>query len=270
MKRELNVVSLSGGKDSTAMLLKMLETGIRIDIILFCDTGLEFAEMYRHLDKLEKNIGIPIIRLYPEYSFEHYLLCHKIRRKDCDKFKERYGENVQGFSWASPNMRWCTSMLKAKPREKFLQPLRKEYIVTEYVGIAADEQYRLKRKQNQRKNVVFPLVEWGMTEEDCLNYCYEQGYDWDGLYTQFKRVSCWCCPLQSLSSLRVLRKNYPHLWERLKQWDSETWRNFRKDYSAAELEQRFLFEEKCIEEGKPITGKEFFTELRKLREDNRI
>ena len=88
-------MSLSGGKDSTAMLLKMLETGMRIDIILFCDTGLEFAEMYRHLDKLEKNIGIPITRLHPEYSFEHYLLYHKIRRKDCNKFKERYGENVQ-------------------------------------------------------------------------------------------------------------------------------------------------------------------------------
>ena len=39
-KPEYHVVSLSGGKDSTAMLLMMLERGMQIDCILFCDTGL--------------------------------------------------------------------------------------------------------------------------------------------------------------------------------------------------------------------------------------
>ena len=33
-----NIVSLSGGKDSTAMLLMMLEKSYRIDEIIFCDT----------------------------------------------------------------------------------------------------------------------------------------------------------------------------------------------------------------------------------------
>ena len=57
MKTPLHVVSLSGGKDSTAMLLRMLEEGWPVDIILFCDTGLEFEAMYRHIDKLEQYIG---------------------------------------------------------------------------------------------------------------------------------------------------------------------------------------------------------------------
>ena len=47
-------VSFSGGKDSTAMLLRMLEEGMPVDIILFCDTGLEFEGMYHHIEKLEK------------------------------------------------------------------------------------------------------------------------------------------------------------------------------------------------------------------------
>ena len=34
-KPEYHVVSLSGGKDSTAMLLMMLERGMQIDDILF-------------------------------------------------------------------------------------------------------------------------------------------------------------------------------------------------------------------------------------------
>ncbi len=32
------IVSFSGGKDSTAMLLRMLEENVQVDEILFCDT----------------------------------------------------------------------------------------------------------------------------------------------------------------------------------------------------------------------------------------
>ena len=165
-------------------------------------------------------------------------------------------------------MRWCTSVLKDNPREKILRPLRKKYNVIEYIGIAADEENRLKRKRNQNSNHIHPLVDWGITEADCLKYCYDRGFDWGGLYEHFSRVSCWCCPLQSLTELRKLRKLYPHLWKQLKAWDEKTWRNFRADYSVKELESRFDFEEECIRLGKPIKGKAFFAELReRLREE---
>lgn len=42
VKPKCHIVSLSGGKDSTAMLLMMIERKMPIDLILFCDTGLEF------------------------------------------------------------------------------------------------------------------------------------------------------------------------------------------------------------------------------------
>ena len=109
----------------------------------------------------------------------------------------------------------------------------------------------------------YPLVEWGMTEQDCLDYCYARGYDWGGLYQAFKRVSCWCCPLQPLSELRILRKEYPELWSRLLEWQKKTWRKFRTGYSVQELDMRFRFEDERLREGKPVKGKEFFTELRK-------
>ena len=40
-----NVVQFSGGKDSTAMLLLLLERGVTVDEIIFCDTGMEFPEL---------------------------------------------------------------------------------------------------------------------------------------------------------------------------------------------------------------------------------
>ena len=86
-------------------------------------------------------------------------------------------------------------------------------------------------------------------------------YDWGGLYRLFDRVSCWCCPLQGLEELRTLRREFPELWERLLEWEAQTWRNFRKDFSVQELEIRFRFEEERIREGKRIRGKEFFKEL---------
>lgn len=266
-KPEYHLVSFSGGKDSTAMLLGMIERGMQIDCILFCDTGLEFPAMYEHIAKLEKEIGRPITRVRAEKSFEELMFYADIKRKPDSMALKRYGPDIKGYGWAGPRMRWCTARLKDMPRERFLREIRKDYTVKEYVGIAADEGYRLERKRNSQSGHVHPLVEWGMTEADCLQYCYEHGYDWNGLYGQFKRVSCWCCPLQPLPELRQLYHNHPRLWEQLKTWDKMTWRSFRADYSVEELEKRFDFEDEWQEAGKPIKGRAFFNALKKRLEE---
>ena len=263
-KPYIHVVSLSGGKDSTAMLLMMLEKNMPVDIILFCDTGFEFPDMYRHLDKIEKYTGRKITKLKAPFSFEYYFLDVIVKRKNAQEFIEKYGALHNGNSWPGPRQRWCTSRLKDAPREKFLSALRKKYTVIEYVGIAADEEYRLKRKVNNKDNVHHPLVDWGVTESECLQYCYDHGFDWNGLYNHFKRVSCWCCPLQPLTELRILYFNFPELWKQLREWDEKTWRKFRADYSVRELEIRFNFEQECIARNEKINSKDFFEKLAKL------
>ena len=49
-----NVISLSGGKDSTAMLHMMLERGESVHSAVFFDTGWEFPEMEAHIDEVER------------------------------------------------------------------------------------------------------------------------------------------------------------------------------------------------------------------------
>ncbi len=83
-----------------------------------------------------------------------------------------------------------------------------------------------------------------MTEQDCLSYCYRRGFDWGGLYEIFSRVSCWCCPLQSLEELRKLYRHFPDLWRQLEEWDESTWRTFLKNYSVRQLAARFDFEDR--------------------------
>lgn len=105
------------------------------------------------------------------------------------------------------------------------------------IGIAADENRPLIDGKR------YPLIEWGVTEEEALAYCYAHGYDWGGLYERKKRVSCWCCPLQSLNDLRVLRETHPRLWEQLRLMDKYACNQFRIDYSAEDLERRFAKED---------------------------
>ena len=255
-----HVVSFSGGKDSTAMLLKMLEMGMQVDAVLFCDTGLEFPQLYDHIRKVEQNTGIKVTTVKSEHSFEYLMFDKPIKRKK----KELRGKT--GYSWAGPLMRWCTNLLKTVPREKYLRELRKKYTVIEYIGIAADETERLTHKCNTRPNVKLPLVEWGMTEADCLQFCKERGYDWGGLYEKFGRVSCWCCPLQPLNELRILYFDFPELWKQLREWDDRTWRTFKPGWSVQQLETRFKFELEWQDNGNELGTKEFRKELKKRLE----
>ena len=273
IKKDLFVCSFSGGKDSTAMLLRLLESGMPVDVILFNDTGLEFEQLYDHIDKVEQYIkrytDIGITRIKPEQPFEFYFYDVPIHHRKQTEFNKRLGtDSHNGFSWPGPKMRWCTDRLKTRPRTKFLREYRSEYNIIEYVGIAADEEYRLRRKINKRENMRYPLVEWGMTEADCLKYCYDRGFDWDGLYEKFSRVSCWCCPLQSLPELRVLYYDFPDLWQKLKEMDDLTYGQFRIDYSVTDLEKRFDLEDEWRDAGREPKGKAFFTELRERLEDS--
>lgn len=221
-----HIVSFSGGKDSTAMLLHMLELGMPVDDIIFCDTGVEFPQMYDHLRKVEEYIGRKITIIKPDKSYE-YMLLEKSRPKHPDK---------SGYSFPDFRNRWCTAYFK---RDQIKKHLPKDAI--EYVGIAADEPKRIKDKR-------YPLVDWGWTEADCLAYCKEKGFDWGGLYDVFGRVSCWCCPLKRIDEIRKLRKHFPELWAKLREWQSKTWRNFRPDYSVEELEEKFRKEDEKNEE----------------------
>lgn len=231
-----HIVSYSGGKDSTAMLLKMIENNMPIDEILYCEVmatptlGAEYPEMYEYLDRVDeylmRSIGKKITRIKTNISFEEQFYTKKQKGK--------YKGKIYGFPW---NLgAWCNSNLKLKSIKKYLKK-QGEYI--SYIGIAYDEPKRYERLEENEKA---PLYEWKMTEADCLQYIKEKGL-YNPLYDKLKRVGCWFCVKQSLDSLRVLRRDYPELWNILLKWQLDSEVIFRTDYSVQELEEKFKKEE---------------------------
>ena len=52
-EKEKTMLCFSGGKNSTALLLRLVELGKIPDKIVFADTLFEFPEMYAFIDKVE-------------------------------------------------------------------------------------------------------------------------------------------------------------------------------------------------------------------------
>ena len=84
-----------------------------------------------------------------------------------------------GYDWCGGIRRWGTSGKLSAINKHYKENYGDEVIV-EYVGIAADERNRVKKYRRKRNKPIkrYPLVEWGMTEQNCLKYCYQNGWNW--------------------------------------------------------------------------------------------
>ena len=104
------IASVSGGKDSTAVMLYLREKGISFTPV-FCDTGWEHPITYDYLSYLEKTLDIKIVRVRNEKYFDtdeggYVTLVKK------DQF------------FPSQQTRTCTLRLKVKPIQDYLDGLK--------------------------------------------------------------------------------------------------------------------------------------------------
>ena len=238
-KTDYHAVSCSGGKDSTALVIGMWERGMHVDEVIGCNEGYWWEEAVDVFHKVGEITGFKMTMLEPDalHSFD-YLMYEKPIEKGPNKGRRGYG-------WPNMMKRWCTTFCKARVIDAYLAKLKETHRIIQYIGIAADEAKRTEKFAGVDREIVklYPLVDWGMTERDCLNYCYEHGIDWGGLYNHFNRMSCWLCPLQSLKDSRSLYHNYPEKWAELKRMDAKAFNKWKIDKSVQDLEDRFVLED---------------------------
>jgi len=186
-----HILSLSGGKDSTALAIYMRDRVPEMEYV-FMDTGKELPETYEYIDKLEAYLGKPIERLKRhDVTFEDLL---KARR---------------GFL-PSPQIRWCTEYLKIVPFERYVG----DDPCINYVGIRADEAQR-KGYISTKPNIItrYPFIEDGITKEDVFRILEESGLGLPDYYRWRSRSGCFFCFFQQKIEWIGLWENHPVLFE---------------------------------------------------------
>lgn len=170
------------------MLLMLLEKNKKIDEVIFYNTGMEFKAIYNIREKVKKILkqkNIIYTELKPTVSFLYKMLEKPVKKRDNTK--------QCGYGICGGRCRWGTSDKNTIISKYLKRKYGENYY--EYIGIAADEKKRILKERTKHK--LLPLIEWNMSEKDCLEYCYKKGFYWEEngvrLYDVLKRVSCWCC-----------------------------------------------------------------------------
>lgn len=91
---------------------------------------------------------------------------------------------------------------------------------------------------------MYPLIDFGFTEKQALEYCYKHGFNWDGLYENLARVSCYCCDQKRIGELKWIYNERPDIWKELLNMQLKTKYNFKQNMSLFELDGKFKESEK--------------------------
>lgn len=193
-----HIVSLSGGKDSTALAIYLRDRIPDLEYV-FCDTGEELPETYTYLDQLEVYLGREIRRLKPRQTFEELLLMRR------------------GYL-PSSQARWCTEHLKIEPFEEEIG----DDICHNYIGIRADESHR-KGYISARPNIIphYPFIEDGITKDDVIRILEDSGLGLPKYYEWRSRSGCYFCFFQQRIEWIGLLENHEALFNKAESFEKE-------------------------------------------------
>lgn len=230
-----HIASVSFGKDSLAMLIKIIENKMPLDEVVYCETwydnflSAELPEMQEFIKKaervLKRRYSIKVTHIKSEHTFTD--IFYQIKKKG------KFSGTIYGFPMTL--RAWCNDRLKIKPLDKYF---KKQGQHIRYIGIAYDEPKRYKRLA---KNEIAPLYDLKITEKEAEQICRRHKL-LSPLYKDFKRLGCWFCPKQSIKSLKVIYTKYPQLWEKLKELDKESPVPFKPNKTIFDVEKQFMKE----------------------------
>jgi len=246
-----NIISVSGGKDSTAMLLLAIEGKTPNLRAVFADTGHEHPITYNYLEYLNEEV-YPIETIRADFSNQierkrQRLLAIARGKKDLwnEKAKLKWTPKraakaadllqptgvpfldlvLARGQFPSTKTRFCSTELKRDPlfNQIHLPLLDAGYEVYSWQGVRRDESIN-RRDLEELEEMggsmwhYRPILDW--TAEDCFAMHKKHGVKHNYLYEQsMHRVGCMPCIHAGKKVLLAISKRWPEEVDRVRQWE---------------------------------------------------
>lgn len=212
------VASVSGGKDSTALILALIEAGLGARYV-FADTGWEADETYAYIDYLRAKLGIVIdvVAVNDDPHRGYSAMVERIRHR-------------AGFPGRM--QRWCTRELKIEPLRRYHDRLidMTGIETVSAMGIrAAESDSRSKMSEFEDEPdgprswggyVWRPLLRWSV--EDVLEMHNRHGVKVNPLYQRgHTRVGCYPCIFATKEEIALIAQHSPEKIDEIRQLERE-------------------------------------------------
>lgn len=250
MSQTHNIVSVSGGKDSTALLLLAIERGAENLQAVFADTGHEHQQTYGYVRYLEQATGMPIRWVRADFAERIANKAIYVREKwpakgvpaaDIERALAALEKGPTGNPFLdlciwkgrfpSTKARFCSEELKRNPIvEQVQMPLLDAgHEVISWQGVRADESpARALLKESECVGTwpdtggelwnYRPILKW--TAEQCFDMHRRHGIKHNPLYEQgMGRVGCMPCIHARKDELLEISKRFPDEVARVAEWE---------------------------------------------------
>lgn len=248
----INIVSISGGKDSLAQSLRAIEAGVE-HLNVFADTGHEHPQTMEYLDYLEQKLG-PVKRVKADFTRQIEGKRKFIATRwpvtlveECGMTPEEAAERVaQALEilhptgipfldlcmlkgrFPSTKARFCSTELKHHPvREWVVLPALEEFEeVILWQGVRAQEsparanlpEWEEDADDTPGLHVYRPILKW--QHEDVFAIAKRHGIKPNPLYQQgCSRVGCMPCIHARKSELAEIFSRWPEEIKRVAEWE---------------------------------------------------
>lgn len=212
------LLSVSGGKDSTAMILYLKEIAVRKEQMqfVFMDTGWESSETYGYLEYLESELEISIdriragIQIKDEHAAFYSEIMHVMEREHSDFV----AMVLNDLYFPAGNRQICTPLLKVRPFIDYVKSQDDEFVSC--VGIRREESSKRSTYDEYEYNehqdlwVWRPLIEW--SERDVIDIHKRHNINPNPLYLKGShRVGCFPCIRSNKKELSEFPLGHRHI-----------------------------------------------------------